>query len=153
MNEHGSAALSLDDVSQRFADSERALGDARERLERLAGAQESVSASAASLREASNAVGEFARSATALIGELEQAQRQAREVLEAGAHFLDGTELRELKAAVGDLARTVDERLDQIKQRVGDVQAADNRAAELQSELDRRTAKLSTRQRKQLGLA
>jgi chromosome segregation ATPase len=152
VSEQPNGALSLDDVSRRFAESEQALGAARESLERLASVEESASASAASLQQSSEAVREFAKGASVLIGELEQTQRQTREVLETGARFLDGTELRELREALGNLALNLEERLTQLDQRVGDVQAAEGRASQLEEELDRRTAKLTSRQRKQLGL-
>lgn len=152
MNEQQTGALSLDDVSRRFADSERALGAARERLERLATAEETATASAASLRQASEAVREFAQGASALIGELEQAQRQTREVLEAGARFLDGTELRELKETVGQLNHTVAERLAEIERRVGDVEAAEARAEKAEGVIAMIKSKVSGRQWNRLGL-
>jgi hypothetical protein len=152
VNEQATGAISLDDVSRRFADSERTLGAARERLERLATAEENTAASAASLRQASDAVREFAQSASALIGELEQAQKQTREVLEAGARFLDGTELRELKEVVGQLTQTVTERLGEIERRVGDAEAAEMRAQQAEQALADIKAKLPGRTLKKLGL-
>jgi hypothetical protein len=152
VNEQPTGALSLDDVSRRFADSERALGAARERLEHLATAEENATASASSLRQASEAVREFAQDASALIGELEQAQRQTREVLEAAARFLDGTELRELKETVGQLTKTVVERLTEIERRVGDVEAAEARARQAEGIVATIKSKLSGRQWNKLGL-
>jgi DNA repair exonuclease SbcCD ATPase subunit len=152
VNEQATGALSLDDVSRRFADSERTLAAARERLERLATAEENGAASAASLQQASEAVREFAQRASALIGELEQAQKETREVLEAGARFLDGTELRELKEVVGQLTQTVSERLGEIERRVGDVEAADIRALQAEQALADVKAKLPGRTLKKLGL-
>jgi hypothetical protein len=153
VNEQATGALSLDDVSRRFADSERTLGAARERLERLATAEENASASAASLQQASDAVREFASGASALIGELGQAQKQTREVLEAGARFLDGTELRELKEVVGRLTQTLSERLGEMERRVGDVEAAEMRAKHAEQALADIKAKLPSRTLKKLGLA
>lgn len=152
MNEQADGALSLDEISQRFADSEQTLLAARERLDHLATAEENATESAASLRQASDAVREFARGASVLIGELELAQRQTREVLEAGAGFLDGTELRELKDAVGQLTKSVTERLDEIARRVGDVQAAESRAQQAEQTLADVKAKLPGRTLKKLGL-
>ena len=152
MNEQAIGSLSLDDVSRRFADSERTLGAAREKLERLATAEDNATASAASLRQAAEAVREFAQGASALVGELEQAQRQTREVLADGARFLDGSELRELKDAVGLLVQTVTERLGEIERRVGDVDAAEARAQRAERSLADVKAKLPGRSLKKLGL-
>ncbi len=152
MSEQTSEALSLDDVSRRFADSERALTDARARLEGLATAEESAAASARSLEQSSAAVSEFVRTADALIKEVELAQRTAREVLEAGARFVDGSELRSLQDNMMSLSKSVSTRLDEIESRLGEVQARDDQIAELEAELARRTAKLSGRAKKQLGV-
>jgi DNA repair exonuclease SbcCD ATPase subunit len=153
MSEPTNGPLSLDDVARRFADSEQALRAARERLEQLATAEESAAASAASLRQASDSVREFAEGAGALIGELETAQRQTREVLETGARFLDGSELRELKETIGQLTQTIDERLTKIEQRVGDVEAAEARARQAEQTIAEVKSKLPGRTQKKVGLA
>lgn len=152
MSELTTGPLSLDDVARRFMDSEQALRVARERLEQLATAEESAAASAVSLRQASDSVREFAQGASALVGELENAQRQAREVLEAGARFLDGSELRELTETIGQLTQTIDDRLSKIEQRVGNVEAAEARAHQAEQTIADVKAKLPGRTRKKVGL-
>lgn len=152
MNEEAGGALALEDVTRRFAESEETLARAREQLHGLIQAEESSTASAASLREAANSVGAFVQRADSLLGELEQAQRQAREVLEAGAKFLDGTELRELKHSVDVMTQSIQHRLASIQESVANVDAANARAGAAEAELQRIKDALSTRQLRKLGL-
>ena len=152
MNEEAGSAFALEDVTRRFADSEETLARAREQLQGLIRAEESSTASAASLQEAASSVGAFVQRADSLLGELEQAQRQAREVLEAGAKFLDGTELRELKQTVEELTKSLQDRLASIQERVANVDAANARADAAEAELQRIKESLSARQVRKLGL-
>lgn len=148
MSEEPNNGLKLDDISRRFADSEQSLREAREQLQRLTAAREASERSAASLQESAQAVSSFASSVASLLQELETAQAQTREVLSAGARFLDGSEVKELKETV----RAFGERLDQMEQRFLAVENVRAQADQLQAELDRRTAVLSGRQKGKLGL-
>jgi hypothetical protein len=152
MSDQAGGALALEDVTRRFAESEETLSKARERLQGLIQAEETTAASAASLREAAGAVGEFVRRANGLLAELEQAQKQTREVLAAGARFLDGTELKELKEAVETHTKNVADRLAALEERYVDVDAANARAHAAEAELARIKGALPGRQRKKLGL-
>jgi DNA repair exonuclease SbcCD ATPase subunit len=152
MNEEQNGSLSLDEVTKRFADSEQALGQAREKLESLVALEQSQSAATQGLREASAATKELVAAARQLILEAEETQQTAREVLKAGAGLLDGTDLKELQDGVGWTATAVKEGFARIEQLLGDVQQRDQRIAELEAQLAQRDAVLSGRQRKKLGL-
>ncbi|HXF97936.1 MAG TPA: hypothetical protein VNJ46_04915 [Gaiellaceae bacterium] len=89
--------LTLDAVVKRFADSERALGEVRERLTALAASATEANASAASLRETADSVREFAQRAAMVTDELREVTAQARGVLERGAAVLDGSALRAIE--------------------------------------------------------
>lgn len=153
MSEQGGGGLALEDVARRFAESEETLSRARERLQGLIQAEETTATSAASLREAATAVGTFVQRADSLLGELEGAQRQAREALEAATRFLNGSELREMKNAVEELSQTVVQRLAMMEQKVADTEAANARARAAEAELERIAASLGGRQQRKLGLS
>jgi hypothetical protein len=153
MTEQGGGGLALEDVARRFAESEETLSRTRERLQGLIQAEETTTASAVALREAAAAVGSFVQRADSLLGELEGAQRQVREALEAATRFLDGSELREMKQAVEELSQAVVQRLTALEQKVADTEAANARARAAEAELERVTAALGGRQQRKLGLS
>jgi hypothetical protein len=148
MNEPANGALSLDEVSRRFADSEQALDQARQNLERLAKAEQLATAASGQLKETAQLVGEYARAAGQLVGELAETQRQAREVLEAGVRLLDGSELRELSEGIAALRRGQEE----LGRRVGDVDAAEARAQNAEQIIAHIKANVPGRTLKKLGL-
>ena len=101
MNEQGNgASLSLEDVVHRFADSEQALAEAQTRLRDLAAAEQTQAAAAQGLQQAASATTTLLENAQALIGQSEETQRTAREVLQAGASLIDGTDLRDIQAGL-----------------------------------------------------
>jgi hypothetical protein len=148
MNEPANGALSLDEVSRRFADSEQALDQARHNLERLAKAEQLATAASGQLKETAQLVGEYARAAGQLVGELAETQRQAREVLEAGVRLLDGSELRELSEGIAALRRGQEE----LGRRVGDVDAAEARAQNAEQIIAHIKTNVPGRTLKKLGL-
>jgi hypothetical protein len=152
MSEQENGTLSLDEVARRFAESEQALGKAREKLEALASAEVTQAAASRSLQETSTATKELVAAARTLILEAEETQQTARAVLQAGAGLIDGTDLKELREGVTWTATTVQEGFERIERLLGEVRERDQRIAELETELARRTDALSSRQRKKLGL-
>lgn len=152
MSEHENGTLSLDEVARRFAESEQALGQARAKLEALATAEASQAAASRSLQETATATKELVAAARTLILEAEETQQTARAVLQAGAGLIDGTDLKELREGVTWTATAVNEGFAKIEGLIGDVRVRDQRIAELEAELTRRTDSLSSRQRKRLGL-
>jgi hypothetical protein len=152
MNEEQSGSLGLDDVVRRFADSEQALVRAREKLEALASAESTQSAAAKGLQEVSASTNELVSTTKTLIQEAEETLRTARAVLEAGAGLIDGTDLKELQSGVASTATAVNDGFERVEKRLGDLQERDLRIAELDAELARRTAVLTGRQRKKLGI-
>lgn len=152
MNEQENGSLSLDEVVRRFADSEQALGQAREKLEALATAEATQSEAARTLQETSTATKEMVTAVRTLIVEAEETQQTARAVLEAGAGLIDGTDMKDLRDGVTETAAAVKDGFDKIEQLLGDVRERDQRIAELEAELTRRTEVLSSRQRKKLGI-
>jgi len=133
--------MSLDEVVQRFADSEQALSQAKEKLDALAAAETTQAAVASGLQEVSTALKDFVTTASALVAQAGETQRTAREVLQAGESLIDGTDIKELQ---GSLAR-IETLIDEVSQR-------DTRIAELEAQLAERTAVLTGRQKKRLGL-
>ena len=101
--------LTLDAVVRRFADSERALGEVRDKLQALSSAAASADSSSASLQETSESVRGFAETAAAAAGELRDVTTQARAVLEGGAAILDGSALRAIEQRLEELSRMVQE--------------------------------------------
>jgi septation ring formation regulator EzrA len=99
--------LTLDVVVQRFADSERALSEIREKLQSLASSAASADASATSLQDSAEAVRGFATTAADAAGELRSVTAQARAVLEGGAALLEGSALRAIEQRLDDLSRTM----------------------------------------------
>ena len=152
MKEPENGTLSLDEVARRFAESEEALGQARDKLEALAAAESTQSAAARSLQETSSATKELVTAVQTLISEAEETQRTAREVLQAGSGLIDGTDMKELREGVTRTASAVNEGFERIEKLVGEVQERDVKIAELQSEVARITGVLSGRQKKKLGL-
>lgn len=145
-------SLGLDDVVRRFADSEQALEQARVRLEGLATAEQTQAAAAQGLREAASAITDLLNTTQSLISQSEETQRTAREVLQAGASLIDGTDLRDLRAGLASTDGALKAGLGHLEQLIGDVQSRDQRIAELEAELARRTGAMTRRQRKKLGL-
>jgi len=152
MNEPENGSLNLDEVVRRFADSEQALGQAREKLEALATAEATQSDAARSLQETSAATKELVAAARTLIVEAEETQQTARAVLQAGAGLIDGTDLKEIRDGVTWTATAVKDGFEKIEHLLGEVRERDQRIAELEADLTRRTEVLSSRQRKKLGL-
>ncbi len=148
MNKPAKGALSLDEVSQRFADSEQALDQARQNLERLAQAEQLATAASGQLKETAQLIAEYARAAGQLVGELADTQRQAREVLEVGVRLLDGSQLRELSEVIAGLRRGQEE----LVRRVGDVAAAEARAQNAEKIIAHIKANLPGRTLRKLGL-
>lgn len=148
MSEQTNGALSLDEVSRRFADSEQALEQARQNLERLAQTEQLATAASGQLKETAQIVGDYARAAEQLVGELAETQRQAREVLEAGVRLLDGSELRELSDGIKALRQGQEE----LTARVGDVDAAKARARNAEEIIAHIKSQLPGRTLKKLGL-
>ena len=111
-------SLTLDDVRTRFAESEDALRQIRDRLAGLADAQANAQASAESLREAATVVTGFGTRAAELLDELTAAQRDARAALDATARFLDGSDLAAIRESIDTLRKEVMGRLDEIDDRV-----------------------------------
>jgi predicted nucleic acid-binding Zn-ribbon protein len=147
MSEHG-AALELDDVARRFVESERALSEARQRLDGLTAAREQAARSSRSLEESAAGMAGFTKAASALFEEMTGLHRQTREVLAAGAEILNGTGFRDLQTNIEGLH----DRMNALDAHVGDVKKAEERIEELTTELERRTAMLSSRQRRRVGL-
>jgi hypothetical protein len=153
MSENGEVAtLALDDVVQRFADSAQALDTARQKLHALAEAEATHAAAAHGLEEASAKTAQFTEVASQLIAQAQETQQLAREVLQAGAGLIDGTDLRTLQSGLASTTSAVSDGFTRMEQLIGDIRARDQRIAELESELARRTAALSGRQRKNLGI-
>jgi hypothetical protein len=152
MSDQTGGALALEDVTRRFAESEETLAKAREQLRGLIDAERGAATSAASLSSAASAVAAFIERADLLLGDLQQAQSQVREVLEAGARFLDGSELRDVKQAVDSLRESFEGELATLRARVGDVDAANARAEDAKVELTRIKGLLGSRQLRKLGL-
>lgn len=115
-------SLQLDDITRRFADSERTLAKARAQVEELVTAQQTASASSATLQEVAASVRGFADTAEKVVGQLQEVQRDAREVLIAGVHLLDGSDLKDLRTSVDLLAETVIARIEALEARVADVE-------------------------------
>lgn len=140
-----SESLELDDVIRRFADSERALTEAAEQIGRLGRAEERAAHAGRAVEEAAEAVRGFAATAGHAATSLAEAQEQARKVLEAGGKVLDGSELRvirdgidELRGSANALTENVSDvlsRLEALEGRMGDVEAARERAELLDRQL------------------
>lgn len=153
MSENGEiATLALDEVVQRFANSAQALEAARQKLHALAEAETTQAAAAQGLQEASAKTAHFTETASQLIAQAEETQQLAREVLQAGAGLIDGTDLKTLQSALASTTSAVSDGFARIEQLIGDIHARDQKIAELEAELARRTAVLSGRQRKNLGI-
>jgi hypothetical protein len=153
MNEpENGTSLTLDEVTKRFADSERALSQAREKLEALAAAEATQAAAARGLQEASSATTEFVKTAQSLITQAAETQRLAREVLEAGGSLIDGTDLKELQTELSSTSGRVQDGFAHVEQLIGEARERDERIAGLEAELARRSAVLTGRQRKKLAL-
>ena len=153
MTEQQNGSLSLDEVVRRFADSEQALGEARAKLDALAAAEATQGAAARSLQETSAATKELVAAARTLIVEAEETQQTARAVLQAGAGLIDGTDMKELRDGVAWTATTVKDGFEKLERVLGEVRERDQRIAELETEMARRTDALTSRQRKKLGLS
>jgi hypothetical protein len=152
MTEQENGSLSLDEVVRRFADSEQALGQARDKLDALAAAEATQGAAARSLQETSAATKELVAAARTLILEAEETQQTARAVLQAGAGLIDGTDMKELRDGVAWTATAVKDGFEKLERVLGEVRERDQRIAELETEMARRTDALTGRQRKKLGL-
>jgi hypothetical protein len=152
VNEPQNGSLSLEDVVRRFADSEQALSRAREKLEALAALEQTQAAATQGLQEASSSTKELVAAARQLILEADETQKTAREVLEAGAGLIDGTDMKELRDGVAWTATAVKDGFERIETLVGEVRERDQRIGELETELTRRTDVLTGRQKKKLGL-
>lgn len=152
MSETENSSLSLEEVVSRFADSEHALSRAREALEELAGIEKTQAAAAKGLEDAAASFRALVETATQLMAESTETQKLARNVLEAGAALIDGTEMREVQDGLGEIGVVLKDGLARIEQLVDQVRERDEKIAELQSELDRYSGVLSGRQRKKLGL-
>lgn len=130
MNQDGST-LTLDDVTKRFADSEQALSQVKEHLQGLATAQQQSQASQSALADAAQSVRDFSEKASAVVAELEQAQANARQVLQAGAALLDGTGLNDLKTSVDQLRESLNTRLGELEGRTVAIEEISNRSAKM----------------------
>lgn len=150
MTDGTDAALTLDSVVKRFADSERALAQVRERLADLASSAESSEASAAALRESAVAIQALASGAGIVVDELRAVSVQASGVLEGGASVLDGSALRSIEQRVADLqaatsaiAGDVGARLVQFQEESSAAQAAAREATDARlSAIEHRLAAL-----------
>jgi hypothetical protein len=152
VNEQKNGTLALEDVVRRFADSEEALTRAREKLEALTALEQTQAEATQGLQEASNSTKELVAAARQLILEAEETHQTARAVLEAGAGLIDGTDLKELRDGVAWTATAVKDGFERVEKLVGEVQERDQKIAELDAELTRRTNVLTGRQKKKLGL-
>ena len=152
MNEPQDGSLSLEDVVRRFADSEQALSRAREKLEALTALEQTQAGATHGLQEASASTKELVAAARQLILEADETQKIARSVLEAGAGLIDGTDMKELREGVAWTGTAVKDGFERIEKLLGDIQERDQKIAERESELARRTAVLTGRQKKKLGL-
>jgi hypothetical protein len=144
--------LALDDVVHRFAESAQALEDARQKLDALAAAEATQVAAAQSLQEASAKATQFAEAAGVLVAQAAETQRVAREVLESGARLIAGTDLSELRSGLVSASEALEKGFARVEGLLGDIEKRDQRIAELEVELARRTNALSLRQKKKLGI-
>jgi hypothetical protein len=147
------ATLALDDVVQRFADSADALEAAQHKLHALAEAEATQAAAAQGLEDAAAKTAQFIEAASQLIAQAQETQQLARDVLQAGAGLIDGTDLKALQAGLSSTTTAVSDGFARLEQVIGDIASRDQKIAELETELARRTAVLSGRQRKNLGVA
>src|SRR4051794_3552269 len=117
MTENGDGAtLSLDDVVQRFADSAQALEAARDKLHALAEAEATQAAAAHGLQQASVKAAQFTEAASQLIAQAQETQHVAREVLQAGAGLIDGTDLKALQTGLASATSMISNGVAQVEQ-------------------------------------
>jgi len=108
-------SLGLEQVVQRFADSEQTLRDIRSNIDRLSSLEEKTEASAKALEESARAVAEYTEEAKEITSELAETSRAARELLSRAKEVLDGSQFRRIeKLITGGNAKveTVQERQD-----------------------------------------
>lgn len=150
-----SESLELDDVVQRFAESEQALAKAAEQIGRLESAEHRASQAAAALEATADGVRGFAHEASQAAASLAAAQEETQRVLQAGGRVLDGSDLREMRAdldklqaavaSIVEATAAISSRLDALDQRIGDVETAKERAALLDRQLAHIRANVSDR--------
>lgn len=98
-----SVSLELRSVVQRFNDSSEVLEQLRERLRLLALADETQSASAKSIGEASEQLREFAGEVEKETSALASAVAETKAAMEIAREFLQGTDLKAIREEVGRL--------------------------------------------------
>jgi DNA repair exonuclease SbcCD ATPase subunit len=125
------ASLGLRDVQQRFQDSATALDDVRERLHRLADAQEQRTAVSESLERAADEMAGLTRTAGEAVAALTDAQTKAAEAFASVQAVVDGTELRAIRENVDGVSSAVAE----LKQRLDDREKLDAARAKAEAEL------------------
>ena len=127
-------SLKLDDVVQRFNESEALLGQARQQLVSLLEAERASKARAQALSEAAQAVASYSARAERLLKEAERSVHLASETLEASARLLDGSELTDLKDAVRSLAATQAEQFQSTQAELAKLNATSLSLAATQTE-------------------
>ena len=100
-------SLELDEVVQRFAESETLLNQTGQRLKTLLAAEKESNDRARSLSETARAIEDYGASARLLLDEVKQNVGQTGELLQAGARLLDSPALAELSASVAPLSEQI----------------------------------------------
>ena len=130
------AETELDELASQFRNSEEALVQAREKLDGLAVAEESVASTSEALTEAAQRIKEFSDQASEAVERLRAVAANAAGLLDRGTQLLSGNELSELRASVDGLGASVEARLAALEEKAANVERAEAEKAALQGQLD-----------------
>ena len=96
------ASLSLEQVVQRFSESERGLRELASTIQKLGRLQEDTKASTRALNRATEAINLFVDEAQTVTKELAATSQAARDLLEKASEVLDGSQLERIESLLGD---------------------------------------------------
>ena len=147
MNDERNGSLGLDEVAERFAESEAVLREASAHLTSLIETEERSQTLAGSLSASATAAAEYNASAKALLDEAREALAHAREVLEAGSDVLSGSALADLTGKTAELheqASRIEEQLSQAS--AGITESIEAQGTESRSAAEQTQAKIATLQ-------
>jgi len=135
MADDNKASLTLDEVVQRFADSEQALRQIGERLQHIVEVDERGAQSLNAIEEAAGLVRGFVDSVSAATTELVESQRLSQDAIRQAAAYLDGSQLQEIESDISELKANIAESRSYIDHQVRDVKEAVGRTANLQQQI------------------
>lgn len=154
-----SVSLELRSVVQRFNDSGEVLEQLRERLRLLAEADETQSASASSIGEASEELRQFAGELAKETAALASAAAETKAAMETAREFLQGTDLKVIREDVGRLAtgqealQTANTRVvELLEQELIAIRTELGEAVQARQQLEAKIAAVPEKTRRKLGL-